>query len=64
MHVLLAQQVIQLRSELATLAARDGLEDRVRRHASVFTLDGPAHHARMNATRPSLKTCNRSRAPT
>ena len=37
------QQVIELRSELATLAARR-IEDRVSGDAPVLPIDGPAHH--------------------
>ena len=40
------EQVVQLRSELAKLAAQRGLADRFRRHASIFALDEPAHHGR------------------
>ena len=40
------EQVVELRSELATLAARRGLADRFCRHASLFSLDEPAHHGR------------------
>ena len=38
------QQVIELRSELATLAARTRAQDRFGRYPSVFALDGSAHH--------------------
>ena len=38
------QQIIDLRSELAALAGARRAEDRVRRHASFFALEGPGDH--------------------
>lgn len=40
------QQVVDLRSELATLAARDGLKIASARDASVLTLDGSVDNSR------------------
>ena len=38
------EQVIRLRSELATMAGAERVEDRLRRHPSVLALVRPAHH--------------------
>ena len=56
--------VIELRSKLAELAGRSGLEDCFRRHASVFALARPAHYSKASATRKSSRTCSSSRART
>ena len=58
------QQVIELRSELAMLAARDGLKIASAGTHPHFHIGWTSSSPPMNVTPPSSKTCNRSRART